>query len=267
MSPSHDWTPSHDLAVIYFALAYGTGHELEEDEVSALTDALEKWTVVPDGTEVREVVMEAATVFLEGNAQQEVRRSIRKLGDALSFEERQTALRDVLRIAEADGVLLAQEQELIHFLSEAWSLKEMGEELIQDTTAVIQREEDDWGIEHELAFLYILVAHSTTEDLSSQKIDAALQRLQEWRPDLSEDRIRNVFRRALQVYADDPDQALIRTSVEALKTALPLAQRLAVLNDLYVVARADGDLTDGEGELIQSLAQAWDVRVRLNGQR
>jgi uncharacterized tellurite resistance protein B-like protein len=265
MISSEDWSTSHNLALIYLALAYGTDHDLGDDEMEALTDALRGWTLVPDDVKVQEVVLEAATAFLEGDSQTEVRRSIRRLREDLSFGERRRALRDVMRIAEADGVLLEREQGLIHRLADAWSLKQMSEELLEDTSAVVQRQGEDWSLVHELAFIFIAVAHSPTNDLSDVEIDAALNRLRGWRPDLSKEEVREVFRRALQVYAECPEQSLIEDSLDALKEALPPIQRLAVLDDLHTVARADGDLTDTERDLLMGLARAWDVNVRLNG--
>ena len=267
MSSSDEWTISHDLALIYIALAYGTDHDLSEEEMEALTDALREWTVIPDSARVQEVVMEAATAFLEGDARAEVRRSIDDLSDELSLVERRRALRDVMRIAEADGVLLEREQGLIHVLADAWSLKQLSEELLKDTTAVVQRKGEDWGLIHELAFLYIVVAHSSNNDLSGDEIDVMLDRLHEWQPELSRDELREVFRRALQVYAEEPEQSLIQESVEALKKVLPEVQRLTVLDDLNSVAHAEGSLTRTERELIMYLARAWDVNVRLNGRK
>jgi uncharacterized tellurite resistance protein B-like protein len=172
-----------------------------------------------------------------------------------------------MRIAEADGVLLEREQGLIHLLADAWSLKQLGEDLVEDTSAVVQRKGEDWSLIHELAFLYIVVAHSANNDLSSDEIDVMLERLGEWQPELSQEEIRDVFRRSLQVYADEPEQSLIQDSVEALKEVLPLVQRLTVLDDLNTVAHADGGLTRNERELIMYLAQAWDINVRLNGRK
>lgn len=265
MHSSETWTPSHDLALIYIALAYGTDHELTEGEMTTLTDALRDWAVVPDDAHIQEVVMEAATAFLEGDARAEVRQSIDDLAEELTLSERRRALRDVMRVAEADGVLLEREQGLIHILADAWSLKELSEDLVEDTTATVQRAEENWGLIHELTFLYILVAHSADNDLSNREIEIILDRLQEWQPELSREAFRNVFRRALQVYADQPEAALIEDSVEALKDALPLVQRLTALDDLNTVAQADGALSSTERELILNLAQAWGVNVRLNG--
>ena len=265
MHSSETWTPSHDLALIYIALAYGTDHELTEGEMTTLTDALRDWAVVPDDARIQEVVMEAAAAFLEGDARAEVRQSIDDLAEELSLPERRRALRDVMRVAEADGVLLEREQGLIHILADAWSLKELSEDLVEQTTAAVQREEENWGLIHELTFLYIIVAHSADNDLSPREIEIILDRLQEWQPELSREALRNVFRRALQVYADQPEAALIEDSVGALKEALPLVQRLTALDDLCTIAQADGGLSSAERELILNLAQAWDVSVRLNG--
>jgi uncharacterized tellurite resistance protein B-like protein len=268
MSSPEGWTTPHDLALIYIALAYGTDHDLQEEEMTALTEALREWTVMPSEARVQEVVMEAATAFLEGDARAEVRHSIEQLGDELSFTERRRALRDVMEIAEADGVLLEREQGLIHVLAEAWSLKQLSRELLDETSAAVQREGEDWGLIHELAFLYIVVAHSANNDLSPREIDVILDRLHEWQPKRSEEELRDVFRRSLQVYADDPEQSLIQQSVETLKKALPVVQRLTVLDDLNAVAYADEEgLTRTERELIMHLARAWDVNVRLNGRK
>jgi uncharacterized tellurite resistance protein B-like protein len=268
MNSTEDWTTSHNLALIYIALAYGTDHELREEEMAALTEALREWTTLPEEGHIQDVVMEAATVFLEGDARAEVRRSIDQLGDELSADERRKALQDVMQIAEADGVLLEREQGLIHILAEAWSLKQLSKELLEETSVAVQQKGQDWGLIHELAFLYIVVAHSSDNDLSSSEIDVILDRLHEWQPQRSEEELRDVFRHSLQVYADEPEQSLIQASVETLKQALPVVQRLTVIDDLNTVAHADeGGMTSNERELIMNLARAWDINVRLNGKQ
>lgn len=264
MNVSDDWTTTHDLAVVYIALAYGTDHDLSDEELRVLTDALRGWADREDPA-IREVIVEATTLFVETDAAAEVRRAMRELRSALSPRERRDTVRHLIRIAEADGVLLEREQGFIHTLAEAWSLKELSKELLESTSAVVQRRNEDWSLIHELAFLYILVGHSAGEDLSPDTIDVMVDRLREWRPGHSEEQVREVVRRALQVYADEPGTDLIYDSVEALKEALPSTKRLTVLDDLHTVARADGVLTRNERQLIRSLAQAWDVNVRLNG--
>ncbi len=264
MNASSDWTTTHDLAVVYIALAYGTDHELSDEELRVLKNALQAWESM-DEPAVQDLIVEAATVFTEREAEAEFRRAVQDLRSALSPEERRDTIRHLIRIAEADGVLLEREQGLIHTLADAWSLKALSEDLLENTSAVVQRRGEDWGLIHELAFLYILVGHAADEDLSGSTVDVMVERLQEWQPERSLEELRNVVRRALQVYAEQPREDLIYDSVEALKEALSSTHRLTALDDLYTVARADGPLTRTERDLISSLAQAWDVNVRMNG--
>lgn len=259
-----DWTTTHDLAVVYIALAYGTDHDLSDEELMVLTEALQALEDREEPT-IQEIIVEAATLFVESDAEAEVQRAMEELRVTLSPQERRNTVRYLIRIAEADGVLLEQEQGFIHALAEAWSLKQLSEELLKDTSAVVQRRGENWGLIHELAFLYVLVGHSAGDELSSETVEVMQERLQEWQPDLSGEEIREVVRRALQVCADEPEEALIHDSVEALKEVLPSTQRLTVLDDLHTVARADGTLTRNERELIASLAQAWDLNIRMNG--
>ena len=264
MSASDDWTTTHDLAVVYIALAYGTDHELRDEELRVLKNALRAWKSMGEPV-VQDVIVEAATVFTEQEAEAEFRRAAKELKAALSPDERRETIRHLIRIAEADGVLLEREQGLIHTLAETWSLKALSEDLLANTSAVVQRRGEDWGLIHELAFLYILVGHAAGDDLSADTVDVMVERLQEWQPEQSAEELRHVVRRALQVYAERPHEDLIYDSVEALKKALPSTHRLTVLDDLYAVARTDGPLTRAERDFIMSLAQAWDLNVRMNG--
>ena len=264
MNVSDDWTTTHDLAVVYVALAYGTDHELAEEELQVVTEALQGWAD-RESAAIQEVITEVATLFVEADAEAEVRRAMRELRSTLSPQERRNTVRHLIRIAEADGVLLEREQGFIHTLAEAWSLKELSEELLEETSVVVQRRGEDWSLIHELAFLCLLVGHSDGEDLSSDTINEVVDRLQEWRPNQSEEQVREVLRRALQVYAEEPGTDLIHDSVKALKQALSTTHRLTVIDDLHAVARADGPISRNERQLIHSLAEAWDLNVRMNG--
>lgn len=266
MSQTDDiWTLAHDLALIYIALAYGTDCRLSEAELEAITKRLQGWREEFAREEVHEVVLEAMTIFLEGQTEQEVVRSMQSIKGALSREELRRVLEDIVRIAEADGVLLSNERGLISLLAEVWDLKVTDQNLMDRTAASVQ-EHTSWSLMHDVGLICLVVAHSTDNDLSKEEIDATVARLGEWQPALGEETVRQILREALAFYATGPDEPALRRSVQAIRDALPMIQRLALLDDLIYIAEADGTFRKEEKEMIRSLAQAWNVSVRLNGQ-
>lgn len=265
MKKEDAWTATHDLALIYLALAYGTDHELSDEEVDTITEALRGWDRHLDVSAAKEIVMEAMTVYLREDAGEEVTHSIGMLADAFSEEERRQAIEDVVRIAEADGILLSSEQSLIAALADAWRVKAVEERLIEQTTAEVE-DVPAWSLLHDLGLVYVVLAHSTDGELSEPEVEVILDRLQEWQPEFDEEEVRGLLRETLQFYADEPEEEALRDSVEAIKEALPAIQRLVVLDDLYHIARADGVVNRHEREMIKSLAEAWTVPVHMNSQ-
>ena len=71
------------------------------------------------------------------------------------------------------------------------------------------------------------------------------------------------MREALTYYASEPDEASLSNSVRAIRDALPPIQRLALIDDLVYIARADGTVNEHEKAMVESLAEAWGVDVRL----
>lgn len=262
MKKEDAWTVTHDLALIYIALAYGTDRKLSDEEVDTITTALRGWDRHLDADGAKEVVMEAMTVYLREDASEEITHSIDMLA-GLSEQERRQAIEDVVRIAEADGILLSSEQGLIATLAEAWQVKPVEEQLLDQSTAEVEAFAV-WSLLHDLSLVYVVVAHSTDDDLSEPEVTAILDRLQEWKPEFEEEDVRGVLREVLQFYADEPGEGALLDSVEAIKEVLPPIQRLVVLDDLYHIARADGVINEHEQEMITSLAEAWAVPVHMN---
>ena len=111
MSSTRDsWTSAHDLALLYIALAYGTDYELSDRELDTIKQTLQRWRSDFPPDEVKEVVMEAFTVYLEEGAAEEVARCMERLNETLDEDERRRALEGVVGIAEADGVMLTSER-------------------------------------------------------------------------------------------------------------------------------------------------------------
>lgn len=265
MTPQGDtWTRAHDLALVYVALAYGTDCRLTDAELKAITDRLQAWRENFAIDDVQEVVMEAMAVFLEHEAEVEVPRSIQSLAKSLSAEEREQALQDIVHIAEADGVLMNSERSLINTLARSWDVKALSDELISRSSARVEAPKD-WTIFHDLSLVYLVMAHSTDAELSTPEIDAIVQRLGDWKRELSEEDVRAIIRSTLRFYAQGPDEQALQESVASIRRSLPVIQRLAALDDLVYIAEADGDVNENERAMIDTLAQAWGVAVRLNG--
>ena len=70
MSLQNDtWTPAHDLALVYIALAYGTDHDLTDDELTRITETLRVWRDDAHEEATQEVVMEDSQIAAALSAQ------------------------------------------------------------------------------------------------------------------------------------------------------------------------------------------------------
>lgn len=264
MSTQEDtWTRAHDLALVYIALAYGTDYDLHDAELTTITEALKAWEE-DARADVKEVVMESLSIFLDGRGSEEASRSMHSLRETLSDEERQRALDDIVRIAEADGVVLQRERSMISSLAALWGLKAT---FSPESSPRLDGAEEaaGWTVLHDISLMYIILAHSTDGDLSEVEIGAMIERLRDWQPHWSEEQVRSVIRTALEAYADQPEEERLIGSVESLKKELSLIQRLALLDDLVHIAEVDGHLNEHEKQIVLQLARAWGVGVRLNG--
>lgn len=259
------WTRAHDLALIFIALAYGTDHELHEDELATITDVLQHWRENFPADEVQDVVMEAVAIFMSDNADQEVHRSMDALKAQLSVSERRQALEDVVRIAEADGVLLSTELDLIHRLAETWDVRSLSDKLLATTTATVS-EGLDWSLLHDIALLYIVLSHGSGNRIKDTEIAAMVERLSDWQPDLGEEEIRQVLRAALKLFSEGPDQGALQQSVHTIREMMPVMHRLVLLDDLLYIAQADGIVNTHERQIIDNLSQSWGVSIRVNGE-
>ena len=52
---------------------------------------------------------------------------------------------------------------------------------------------------------------------------------------------------------------MLTASIEAVKNALPVAQRKTALNDLVQIANVDGVFLDSEEDLLNDLVAAWGL--------
>jgi len=258
------WTQAHDLALVFLSVAYGTDHDLSDEEISSITGLLQAWREDFALAEVREVVMEAMAVMLRKEAEKELNRTINHLKSTLSIEDRRRVLEDVVRIAEADGILLSSERSLISLLADTWQIKPTGDRLINQSS-VDQEDAPLWSLLHDIALIFLVVAHGSTNSLSPDEITTMIARIGEWQSDLDDASIRDVLRVVLEYYAQQPTRDDLETSILAIRDAFPRVQRLAVLNDLVTIAEADDVINEYEIEMISMLAKAWKLDIRFGG--
>lgn len=250
------------MALIFLALAFSTDESLSDGEVDAISASLKSWKPAATDHDVHEIVLEAASVFFEADAEADIVQSIRSLGEALNLEQRRQLLEDAMRLAEADGLLLNSEQNVLSILASVWDIKATKDRLIEESTARFEGD-PDWSVMHDIALMYLIMAHGTDGSLSDIEIKTIVNRLGEWEPDLNETQIRSILRTTLEYYAQSPDENDIKDSVLAIKSALPRAQRLVVLDDLVTIAKADGTVKEGERTIVETLSSAWNVDIRI----
>lgn len=261
MNFTDEWTTAHDLALIYCGLAC-IDRDLTDDEIHAIKAPLSEWVPLTADTTAEEVVQDAATALKQ--SQKEVGTAVRRVGEELGTDECREVLQNLLRIAEADGVLLEAERQLLHRLATAWNLKELPDTEADGAAVVPEDREAPWTLFHELAFLFVQMGCIPEDGPSTDTLGAMGTRLREWEPDRSGDEIREALRRAVKALDDHTDDPFIEASVETIQEALSPIQHLIVLDDLQAIGQADGPSTREQTRRLQSVAEAWEMSTRFD---
>lgn len=112
---------------------------------------------------------------------------------------------------------------------------------------------------HDLALLYLGLAHGADEDLDpaeTRQISASLRR---WQPNKDPALIDHVIREATLTYMNGANPQRLDEAVDVLKNALPRDLRATILSDLSDIARADGEILTEEKDFIYRLANEWGL--------
>lgn len=112
---------------------------------------------------------------------------------------------------------------------------------------------------HDLALLYLALAHGTDEELHPHETRTIAARLRSWQPDKDPALIDHVIREATLTYLDGTSEERLRDAIAVLKKTLPQDVRSRILHDLSEIARADGAFLREEHLFIQQIAQEWDL--------
>lgn len=253
-----------DLALLYLIMAHRSDDYLSDVELGSITEKLSAYAAPLPWAQVQDIVMESLAQ-LSGQEDQDVltERSALELRHRLTDDQKLTVLADLRHIARADGIVLKDERGLFDVLANTWGIDPSLEPLSQ-TLALGQEGgpgggDHAWGVLHDLAYIYLHLAHATDHELSEGETKVMLDKLREWQPQYSEAQVRAVLTQAMDQYAEGGDEERFEEAVYAVRQYLPADQRMAALNDLIKIANADGVFLDNEEDLINRLMTAWEV--------
>ncbi len=124
-------------------------------------------------------------------------------------------------------------------------------------------EPSDWSVLHDVALLYLALAHGTDMDIDPSEPVTMVERLAAWYPEEGTMRAQRVMQEVMLTYLGGHSRQMVEAAMGSIKAALRVEERIAILNDLADLATADGTLVPGEVSFIQQLARFWEVEDEL----
>lgn len=123
---------------------------------------------------------------------------------------------------------------------------------------------DGWMELHEMALLYVALAHGTDHELAPEEVRTGIELLRKWAPKYPAGIAEKTFHEVLLSYLSQERDQLLALAAEGLRQTLSAAARVQILNDLADLAYADGQLLPLEATFIQQLSRYWGLAARLN---
>lgn len=114
-----------------------------------------------------------------------------------------------------------------------------------------------FSILHDLAVLYLALAHGADRDLDPAELVAVSDQLRAWAPGEDPAVVSHVLREAKLTYANGIAPENLDELVVRLGEKLDAPARERVLGDLREIARADQQVNAGEVNLIEHVAASW----------
>lgn len=112
----------HSLAFIYLVLGHGTDYELSESETRMMLRRLEEWQPMMPREDVRRILQDAMARYARRAGEEVLSEAIHTVKQQLPPAQRMAALNDLIKIANADGVFLDDEEDLINRLLLEWEV-------------------------------------------------------------------------------------------------------------------------------------------------
>lgn len=252
MAPNLERERLGQLAFIYVAMARCSTDYLSDDVLNAVTDSLQARSGGAGRSNVERAV--ARALKEHDAAEDKVGRSrevAEELYEVLAPAQRHTVMDDLRQIAELDGVVERNERGMLQALASTWGIE-------RDPRSP-DPGRASWGVLHDLAYIFLVLAHSTDDELSDTELEVMFNKLREWEPGVPPDEVERVLEEAMSAYAEGRDAERLESAIQSVRRRLPREQRMAALNDLVKIANADGVFLDDEEDLINHLLSEWDV--------
>lgn len=112
---------------------------------------------------------------------------------------------------------------------------------------------------HDLALLYLGLAHGADENLDPAETKQIAASLRRWQPDKDPALIDHVIREATLTYLNGANSERMTEAVDVLKGSLSQDLRMTILHDLADIARADGEILSEERDFIHKIAEHWEL--------
>ena len=247
-----------DLAIVYIAFAHGTDQDLSDGEIDVIAERLHTWHASYNGGTTLAAIKAALSAYTRDDGRTEVDRAVKNIRLSAPVHVRRRVLDDLQDIALADGIFRHAESAAIKDLETVWDVRrnDNGE---ADGFSIINRHEqyEGWTALHDMALVYLVLAHGSDREVTTDEVDVITRKLAEWMPDAPESDVLSVVKGAMGVYAQGADKRMLAESVDAIRRFVPEHQRTTLLDDLRSIAEADGAMIQAEEELITRLRAAW----------
>ncbi len=124
-------------------------------------------------------------------------------------------------------------------------------------------EPSEWSTLHDVALLYLALAHGADLEIDPSEQETMVDRLKEWYPEVGPSRAQRILHEVMLTYLGGHSRQMVDAAMASIKASMPKKDRIAVLNDLADLAIADGALVPGEVSFIRDLARYWELEDDL----
>lgn len=118
-----EWTPLHDLALIYLALTHGADSDLDPSELEAMSVKLSDWQPGAQLSLIRRVMNDVLLIYMSPQLNEMLDTAIVSVYESMPRPSRVAVLNDLADIASADGIIVGGEISFIQDLARRWDVE------------------------------------------------------------------------------------------------------------------------------------------------